>query len=110
MGLPDWPQQLLPVYRERRDRLAALLTDHGWPVQRPSMALYLWLQLPPAAQARGLDSESFCAAMLEATGVCLTPGNGFGAAGEGAVRLALVHPLEQLEAGAARIGRWLAQL
>ncbi len=48
--------------------------------------------------------------MLEATGVCLTPGNGFGAAGEGAVRLALVHPLEQLEAGAARIGRWLAQL
>jgi aspartate/methionine/tyrosine aminotransferase len=108
--VPDWPQRLLPVYRERRDRLAALLSGNGWPVQLPSMALYLWLQLPPAAQARGLDSESFCAALLEATGVCLTPGNGFGAAGEGSVRLALVHPLEQLEAGAARIGRWLAQL
>lgn len=108
--VPDWPGRLLPVYRERRDRLAAALAGSGWSVPLPSMALYLWLPLPPAAQARGLDSEAFCAELLAATGVCLTPGNGFGAAGEGAVRLALVHPLEQLEAGAARIGRWLAQL
>jgi aspartate/methionine/tyrosine aminotransferase len=108
--VPDWPRRLLPIYRERRDRLAALLASYGWPVSVPSMALYLWLQLPPVAQARGLDSESFCAQLLASTGVCLTPGNGFGAAGEGSVRLALVHPLEPLEAGAERIGRWLAQL
>jgi aspartate/methionine/tyrosine aminotransferase len=42
--------------------------------------------------------------------VCLTPGCGFGAGGEGYVRLALVHPIAQLEAGAARIAAWLAQL
>jgi aspartate/methionine/tyrosine aminotransferase len=47
---------------------------------------------------------------LEATGVCLTPGNGFGAGGEGFARLALVHPFEQLEAGAQRMAAWLAQL
>ena len=106
---PDWARTLLPVYRERRDRMAAALERAGWPVQRPSMALYLWLALPPQAAARGLaDSESFCAALLEATGVCLTPGNGFGAGGEGYARLALVHPVEQLEAGAERLGRWLA--
>jgi aspartate/methionine/tyrosine aminotransferase len=107
---PDWPQRLLPVYRERRDRMAAALVAAGWPVRIPSMALYLWLQLPALAADRGLDSEAFCARLLEATGVCLTPGNGFGAAGEGFARLALVHPVEQLEAGAARIGRWLAGL
>ena len=42
--------------------------------------------------------------------MCLTPGNGFGAAGEGWQRLALVHPIEQLEEGAARIGAWLRSL
>jgi len=106
----DWPERIKPIYRERRDRMAAALEASGWPVRLPSMALYLWLQLPPHARARGLDSESFCAALLEATGVALTPGHGFGPGGEGWARLALVHPAEQLEAGAARIGAWLARL
>ena len=107
---PDWPYQLQAVYRQRRDRMAAALEAVGWPVRRPSMALYLWLALPPQAQAQGWDSETFTAALLEATGVALTPGNGFGPGGEGWLRLALVHPVEELEAGAARIGAWLASL
>jgi aspartate/methionine/tyrosine aminotransferase len=74
------------------------------------MALYLWLQIPEQARRRGLDSETFCAALLEATGVCLTPGHGFGPGGEGWQRLALVHPLDQLEPGAARIGAWLREI
>ncbi|MCP9930099.1 aminotransferase class I/II-fold pyridoxal phosphate-dependent enzyme [Cyanobium sp. AMD-g] len=104
---PHWPEQLRGVYRERRDRMAAALEAQGWPVRLPSMALYLWLQIPEVARARGLDSERFCAALLEGTGVCLTPGNGFGPGGEGWQRLALVHPAADLEAGAARIGDWL---
>ncbi len=90
--------------------MAVALEAAGWPVRLPSMALYLWLALPPVARERGLDSESFCAALLEGTGVALTPGNGFGAAGEGWLRLALVQPVEDLDAGAARIGTWLRQL
>jgi aspartate/methionine/tyrosine aminotransferase len=107
---PDWPDRLRRIYRERRDRMAAALEAIGWPVRLPSMALYLWLPLPAQARSRGWDSETFCAALLEATGVALTPGNGFGPGGEGWVRLALVHPVEQLEAGAARIGAWFGRL
>ncbi|MEB3322430.1 MAG: aminotransferase class I/II-fold pyridoxal phosphate-dependent enzyme [Synechococcaceae cyanobacterium] len=107
---PDWPARLRSLYRERRDGMSAALEAAGWPVRRPSMALYLWLELPPAARQRGMDSETFCAALLEATGVCLTPGSGFGARGEGWERLALVHPLDQLVEGASRIGTWLRQL
>ena len=107
---PHWPERLRPIYRERRDRMAAALRAAGWPVRLPSMALYLWLELPPAAKAAGLDAEAFCARLLEATGVCLTPGNGFGPSGEGWQRLALVQPVEQLEAAAERIGAWLQQL
>jgi aspartate/methionine/tyrosine aminotransferase len=106
----DWPERIKPIYRERRDRMAAVLQQAGWPVRIPSMALYLWLELPERARAAGLDSEQFCARLLEASGVCLTPGNGFGPGGEGFARLALVHPIEQLEAGAQRMVTWLAQL
>ena len=107
---PGWPASLREVYRERRDRMATALEAQGWPVRLPSMALYLWLAVPEQARARGLGSEAFCAALLEATGICLTPGNGFGPGGEGWQRLALVHPVEELEAGAARLGRWLGSL
>ena len=107
---PHWPQQLREVYRQRRDGMVRALAAAGWSVSQPSMALYLWLELPPVAKERGLDSEGFCAALLEATGVCLTPGIGFGPGGEGWLRLALVHPLPQLEAAAVRMGAWLGQL
>jgi aspartate/methionine/tyrosine aminotransferase len=107
---PHWPQQLREVYRQRRDGMVRALAAAGWSVSQPSMALYLWLELPPVAKERRLDSEGFCAALLEATGVCLTPGIGFGPGGEGWLRLALVHPLPQLEAAAARMGAWLGQL
>jgi aspartate/methionine/tyrosine aminotransferase len=107
---PHWPQQLREVYRQRRDGMVRALAAAGWSVSQPSLALYLWLELPPVAKERGLDSEGFCAALLQATGVCLTPGIGFGPGGEGWLRLALVHPLPQLEAAAARMGAWLGQL
>jgi aspartate/methionine/tyrosine aminotransferase len=107
---PEWPARLREIYRQRRDRLALALEAAGWTVPRPSLALYLWLPLPEVARARGLSSEALCADLLEATGVCLTPGSGFGPGGEGWVRLALVHPLATLEEAAARMGRWLAGL
>jgi aspartate/methionine/tyrosine aminotransferase len=107
---PHWPARLREIYRERRDRMAAALEAQGWPVPIPSMALYLWLALPPQARARRMDGEGFCAALLENTGVCLTPGGGFGPSGEGWQRLALVHPPAELEAAAGRIGSWLRTL
>jgi aspartate/methionine/tyrosine aminotransferase len=106
----DWPAQLREVYRERRDKMALALEAAGWVVPRPSMALYLWLPLPEAARQRGLSCEQVCAALLEATGVCLTPGIGFGPGGESWLRLALVYPTVALEEAAGRMGRWLACL
>jgi aspartate/methionine/tyrosine aminotransferase len=107
---PEWPAQLRQVYRERRDRMAFALEAAGWSVPRPSMALYLWLPVPEAARQRGWTSEDVCAQLLEATGVCLTPGAGFGPGGEGWLRLALVHPLDSLDDAASRMGRWLKRL
>lgn len=106
---PDWPQQILPVYRERRDRALAALQQLGWQAPTPSMALYLWLPLPSWAQQRGLDDEALAAALLEQTGVALTPGSGFGEAGRDWLRMALVRPSEELEAAVGRLESWWRQ-
>ena len=48
----------------------------GWQVPTPSMALYLWLPLPGWARERGWRDEQLTAALLEQTGLALTPGQG----------------------------------
>ena len=90
-------------YRERRDRTLQALARLGWQVPTPSMALYLWLPLPGWARERGWNDEQLAAALLEQTGLALTPGSGFGAGGQGWMRMALVRPVEELEAAVARL-------
>ena len=103
---PDWPRRILPTYRERRDRTLAALARLGWHAPNPSMALYLWLPVPPWAQERGWDDEQLAATLLEQTGLALTPGSGFGEAGCHWLRLALVRPVDELEAAVARLKPW----
>jgi len=98
---PDWAQQLLPIYRARREVMGEALVQAGWQVPQPGMALYHWLPLPPAFQ--GLGSEEACAALLQRSGVALTPGVGFGPGGEGWLRLALVREEWVLRDAARRL-------
>ena len=105
--LPHWPQQLKPIYKQRRDAMAAALKAAGWIVPPSSMALYLWMPLPPRLLALG--SEAACTWLLERSGVALTPGIGFGAGGEGWVRLALVAEIDQLQQAAKRLNAALIE-
>ena len=105
--LPHWPQQLKPIYKKRRDAMAAALKAGGWIVPPSSMALYLWMPLPPRLLALG--SEAACSWLLERSGVALTPGIGFGAGGEGWLRLALVVEIDQLQQAAKRLNAALIE-
>ena len=105
--LPHWPQQLKPIYKQRRDAMAAALKAGGWIVPPSSMALYLWMPLPPRLLALG--SEAACSWLLERSGVALTPGIGFGAGGEGWLRLALVAEIDQLVQAAKRLNAALIE-
>ena len=105
--LPHWPQQLKPIYKQRRDVMAAALKAGGWIVPPSSMALYLWMPLPPRLLALG--SEAACSWLLERSGVALTPGIGFGAGGEGWLRLALVAEIDQLQQAAKRLNAALIE-
>ncbi len=102
----NWPNQILKVYKERRDRTIDRFARFGWQVPIPSMAMYLWMPLPLWAKEKCWDDEFFAQNLLEQTGVALTPGSGFGLGGKDWVRLALVHPVADLETAVNRIEKW----
>ena len=99
----SWPATLHPVYRERRDRVLAVLRSRGWAIPTPEMALYLWLPLPQQLQQQGVTDEALAGHLLERSGVALTPGSGFGPAGQDWLRMALVRPVDELENAARRL-------
>lgn len=89
------------TYQRRRDRLIDGLGAIGWTIPRPKATMFCWAPIP-SGYATSLD---FAMAVLEATGVTIVPGSGFGTMGESFVRIALVQEEERLAEAVARIGR-----
>ncbi|MBA4374192.1 MAG: LL-diaminopimelate aminotransferase [Thermodesulfovibrio sp.] len=90
------------IYQERRDVLYSGLTGLGMIVTKPEASFYLWAKVP-----KGYDSASFVAHLLENAGVLGTPGNGFGAPGEGYIRFALTVSAERMKEAVERIRKIL---
>ena len=89
---------LRKLYQERRDVLVPGLKKLGLDVDTPPAAFYVWIAVP-----KGYTSTAFTAHLLEKAGIVTTPGNGFGAAGEGYIRMTLTTPKERLTEVVERI-------
>ena len=92
------------IFRERRDAFVAALHEIGWQVPLPVATMYVWAKLPAPWTTRSVE---FCTQLAEATGVAVSPGAGFGKAGEGYVRFALVHEPAILQTAVERIAAFL---
>jgi LL-diaminopimelate aminotransferase len=88
------------VYQERRDVLVSGLQAAGLECERPRATFYVWVSVP-----KGFTSAQMTAKLLDEAGVVTTPGNGFGVAGEGYIRLTLCLPKDRLKEGVERIGK-----
>ncbi|MEW6219131.1 MAG: LL-diaminopimelate aminotransferase [Thermodesulfobacteriota bacterium] len=86
------------LYTERRDVLVAGLRGLGLAVNPPKATFYVWIEVPA-----GHTSASFAGHLLERCGIVSTPGNGFGAPGEGYIRMALTVGKERLAEAVARM-------
>jgi LL-diaminopimelate aminotransferase len=93
-------EQMRALYQGRRDLMIRGLRAVGLDVTSPKATFYLWIKVLP-----GYTSVSFASRVLEEAGVAITPGSGFGEAGEGYVRLALTVPEARLEEAISRIQR-----
>ncbi len=88
------------IYTERRDVLVAGLKKLGISVEAPKATFYVWFEVPS-----GYTSATFASLLLEKSGIVATPGNGFGAPGEGYVRMALTVSKERLGEAVERMAK-----
>lgn len=99
LQLPDiYLHEVQQRYRTRRDFLIKGLGELGWDVPKTKATMYLWVQCPV-----GMGSTDFALNLLQQTGVVVTPGNAFGVAGEGYVRISLIADCDRLGEALQRI-------
>jgi len=90
------------IYQERRDVLVEGLQKIGWKVEKPRASFYLWTRVPLR-----MSSSGFAKWVLEKAGIVITPGVGFGPAGEGYVRMALTLPKKRMQEACSRFRKLL---
>jgi len=96
---PKDVKENIKVYERRRDVMVSALRSMGFELEKPKATFYLWFKI----EGKSID---FADRMLDA-GVVVTPGIGFGAHGEGYVRIALTQKEERLKEAADRMERVL---
>ena len=103
-GSQEPVKETVAIFKRRRDVFIQALKEIGWQVDSPQATMYIWAKLPEPWQH---DSVGFCTQLVAQTGVAASPGSGFGKAGEGYVRFALVQEAEILQLAATKIAQFL---
>ena len=93
-------------YHQRLVRMADVLSDVGLPVGLPGGGFYLWVPVP------GGDDWAATSWLALHGGILTSPGDFYGEAGRGYVRVAVVQPDDRLDVAAKRFAesgaRWSA--
>jgi aspartate/methionine/tyrosine aminotransferase len=78
--------------------MQSILAAVGVSVPLPGGAFYLWVPAPDG------DAWGFTERLASDGGVLVSPGDFYGVAGAGHVRIAMVQPMEKLDLVASRLG------
>ena len=100
-GPQDYVAHVRGVYQERRDLMVAGLRKLGFPVTPPRATFFVWAPVPD-----GSDSRKWASRLLQEAGVVVTPGVGFGPAGEGFYRIALTVDKVRIAEALDRLSRF----
>ena len=96
-------EDMRELFQERRDYLINGLRGHGWKIEPPKAAFYVWAKIPKGFS----DSMSCAKAFLDQADIVATPGNGFGPGGEGYIRMAITMDKERINQAVERLGKIL---
>lgn len=92
--------EMRKIYERRRDLLVNGLRQAGYDCASPRATFYVWITVP-----KGYTSSGLTARLLGEAGVVTTPGNGFGEAGEGYIRMTITVGEERLKEAVERLRR-----
>jgi len=108
IGLRECEEEVVKIsriYERRRDVLVDGLNAAGWPVEKPKATMFVWVPIPEVC--RGMGSLEFSKAILEQALVAVSPGIGFGPAGDGHVRFALIENHHRTRQALRRVKQYL---
>jgi LL-diaminopimelate aminotransferase len=91
-------EEMRAIYQKRRDLVVSAFREVGIEVEPPLGSIYVWVPTPA-----GRTSVSFASELLDEVGVVVAPGTGYGAAGEGFVRISLTVADARLQEAMDRI-------
>jgi len=85
---PSIIRPVVDTYQRRRDFVLKALREAGIQASTPKGSLYIWAPIPESFS----NSQEFATFLLERAHVAVTPGGGYGPAGEGYFRISLTYP------------------
>ncbi|MBI5140979.1 MAG: alanine transaminase [Nitrospirae bacterium] len=103
-GPQDCVEEIRKIHESRRNALIDGLAQSGWPIEPPKATMFVWAPIPE--KYKHLSSLEFCKHVLEKSNVAVSPGIGFGEAGDDHVRFALVeneHRIRQATRGIRKL-------
>jgi alanine-synthesizing transaminase len=104
----DYPQEVNAIYESRRNALCDGLDRIGWDIPRPRGTMFAWAPIPePYAE---LGSIEFSKLIINECDVAVSPGVGFGPAGDAFVRFALIENEQRIGQAVRQLKRGLTKL
>ncbi|MGH8912775.1 MAG: pyridoxal phosphate-dependent aminotransferase [Acidimicrobiia bacterium] len=94
-------ERMVAEYRRRRDLAMAALEEAGLSATVPGGAFYVMVGVPTE------NTVAFAMELVDAEGVTVAPGEAFGPAGTGMVRLSLASDPATITEGIRRLGRFV---
>lgn len=102
---PSITRSVVDTYQRRRDFVVNALRQAGISAPKPKGSLYVWSLIPEGFS----NSQEFATFLLERAHVAVTPGGGYGPAGEGYFRISLTYPDSIIAEAMERISHALKQ-
>ncbi|TQR32381.1 alanine transaminase [Campylobacter sp. MIT 99-7217] len=107
----DGPQECVEdirsTYAKRLDVLLDAFDNAGWSLKKPRASMFVWAKLPPSKMH--LKSLEFSKQLLQKASVAVSPGLGFGEAGDEYVRIALIENENRIRQAARNIKKYLKE-
>ncbi|EAL6991795.1 LL-diaminopimelate aminotransferase [Campylobacter jejuni] len=99
--------EILATYDKRMHILLEAFENAGWKLQKPKASMFIWAKLPESK--RHLKSLEFSKQLLQRASVAVSPGVGFGEAGDEYVRIALIENENRIRQAARNIKKYLKE-